>query len=311
MRRCPDRTLRHRITVPLSPSLALHPRRRRLLVAGVLGALAAGVLVACSSSSEPTAPPAERRWTLVWSDEFDGPAGERPSAASWTSDIGTGWGNGQLEYDTDRATNAALDGAGNLVITARRESLGGREYTSARLTTAGKREFRYGKIEARMRLAGGRGLWPAFWMLGTDYATAGWPASGEIDIVELRGHEANTVLASVHGPGYSGGNSITRRHTVAGARFDLDFHVFAVEWTADRVEWFLDGTRYHTVRRADVPGAWPFDKPFYLILNVAVGGTLVGPPDASTTFPRTMAVDWVRVYAPETAIAPATRAALP
>lgn len=266
---------------------------RRRLRPALLGLAAAASLAGCDAS-----PTEGGERVLVWSDEFDGPAGTPPSAENWQYEVGTDWGNAQLEYDTDRASNAALDGQGHLVLTARREAYGGRQYTSARLSTAGRREFRYGRIEGRMKLPSGQGLWPAFWMLGASFPTVGWPAAGEIDIMEFRGQEPTTVHGSLHGPGYSGGAALTRRYTPPATRFDNSFHVFAVEWTKDRIDYFVDGQRYFTVRRSDVPGAWVFDQPFYLILNVAVGGTFVGAPGPATTFPQTMLVDWVRVYAP-------------
>ncbi len=235
-------------------------------------------------------------WTLVWEDEFEGAAGTLPSAANWRFDVGTDWGNAQLEYDTNRADNASLDGNGNLAITARAESFQGRAYTSARITTKGRREFQYGRIAARIKLPVGQGIWPAFWLLGADIDVVGWPQTGEIDVMEYRGQEPRVVLGSVHGPGYSGGNAITRRYELQQARFDDDFHEFSIEWSDARIDFFVDNTLYHTVRRGDVRGEWVFDHPFYIILNVAVGGTFVGAPDAQTRFPQTMLVDWVRVY---------------
>jgi beta-glucanase (GH16 family) len=244
------------------------------------------------------APTEGARWQLAWSDEFDGAEGERPNPAIWGYDVGTGWGNAQLEYDTDRASNSALDGAGHLLITARRESFAGSAYTSARLTTAGRRTVQYGKVEARMKLPRGQGMWPAFWMLGADFPTVGWPESGEIDVMEFRGQEPGTVIGSLHGPGYSGGSALSRRYSPAATRFDNSFHVFTVEWTPERIDWFVDGTRYFGVRREDVPGRWAFDRPFNVILNLAVGGNFVGPPNEFTPFPQSMVVDWVRVYEP-------------
>ena len=236
------------------------------------------------------------RGALVWSDEFDGPAGASPSAENWGYDIGTDWGNAQLEWTTDRPQNVSLDGEGHLVITARREAFQGRQFTAARITTEGKRTFRYGRIEGRMKLPRGRGMWPAFWMLGANLPEVGWPQAGEIDIMEFRGQEPDVILGSVHGPGYSGGNAITERRRVAGVRYDNSFHDYAVEWRPDRIDFFVDGSRYHTVRPQDLPGEWVFDQPFYLILNIAVGGTFVGPPDANTPFPQELVVDWIRVY---------------
>lgn len=259
--------------------------RRAITLAAV-----AVVLFGCSST-EPDA-----SWSLVWSDEFNGPAGSLPDASNWRFDVGTDWGNAQLEFDTDRATNASMDGSGNLAITARQESFNGSAYTSARITTQGKREFQYGRVVARIKLPVGQGIWPAFWALGSNFGTVGWPRAGEIDVMEYRGQEPSIVLGSVHGPGYSAGNAITRRFELQRARFDDDFHEFSIEWQADRIDFFVDQSLYHTVRRTDVPGAWVFNQPFYLILNVAVGGTFVGPPNAQTRFPQVMLVDWVRVY---------------
>jgi len=247
-------------------------------------------LFACSTE------PSDPDFALVWSDEFDGAAGTLPDAGNWRFDIGTGWGNAQLEYDTDRASNASLDGNGHLAITARAEPFNGNAYTSARITTQGKQEFRYGRIVARIKLPVGQGIWPAFWMLGANFPQVGWPQSGEIDVMEYRGQEPRVVHGTIHGPGYSAGNGITRRYELQGARFDDDFHEFRADWSADRIDFFVDGRLYHTVRRSEVPGTWVFDQPFYLILNVAVGGTFVGPPNADTRFPQTMLVDWVRVY---------------
>ncbi len=253
-------------------------------------ALLALLLAGCSSSTEAPAR------TLVWEDTFDGPAGQLPNGANWTFDVGEDWGNAQLEYTTDRASNASLDGNGNLVITARRETFRGRQYTSARLKTAGKRSFQYGRIEGRMKLPRGRGLWPAFWMLGADFPATPWPAAGEIDIMEYRGQEPSTVHGSLHGPGYSAGNARTRSKTLSNARLDNSFHVYAVEWTPEKIEHYVDGELYFTTTKADLPGPWVFNKPFFIILNVAVGGNFVGAPDAITTFPQEMVVDWVRVY---------------
>jgi beta-glucanase (GH16 family) len=249
----------------------------------------------CSASPTASTPPL----ALLWEDQFEGAAGTLPDAANWKFDVGTDWGNAQLEYDTDRASNASLDGAGNLVITARRESFEGRAYTSARLTTASRREFRYGRFEARMKLPTGQGLWPAFWLLGSNFSTVGWPATGEIDVMEYRGQEPSAIQGSLHGPGYSGGAALTTKKTVSGTRFDNSFHVFAVEWFPDRIDYFVDGARYQRIEKTTVPGPWVFDHPFNVILNVAVGGNFVGSPGNFTTFPQSMVVDWVRVYAPQ------------
>ena len=241
----------------------------------------------------------EKEWVITWQDEFEGPAGQLPDANRWVFDVGTGWGNNQLEYDTDRAENVSLDGNGNLAITARREDYLGAEYTSGRITTAGLFDQARGRFEARIQLPVGQGIWPAFWLLGSNFDTIGWPDCGEIDVMEYRGQEPRIVLGSLHGPGYSGGNAISGSYTLPGsAGFDAGFHTFAIEWEEDFVTWLVDNTPYQTFTRNSLPGnaPWVFDHPFYIILNVAVGGNFVGPPDGSTVFPQTMLVDWVRVW---------------
>ena len=248
------------------------------------------------SSTTTLARAAEEGRELIWHDEFEGPAGQSPDPAKWQFDIGTDWGNAQLEYDTDRPENVSLDGAGNLAITAREEPYLGRNYTSGRITTKDLFELQNGRFEARIRLPRGQGIWPAFWMLGADFDEVGWPTCGEIDVMEYRGQEPSVVHGSLHGPGYSAGGAITRRFYLTDSTFDADFHVFAVEWRGDRIDWYVDDQFFQTVTANDVPGEWVFDHPFYMILNVAVGGTFVGPPDATTAFPQTMLVDWVRVY---------------
>jgi beta-glucanase (GH16 family) len=237
-------------------------------------------------------------WSLVWQDEFDGPAGGRPDPAHWSYDVGgDGWGNNQLEFDTDRAENSALDGEGRLVITARREDYGGRQYTSARIHTRGKFERAYGRFEARIRLPTGQGLWPAFWMLGADFPTAGWPGCGEVDVMENRGQHPTIVRGSLHGPGYSGGGN-HGRDTDIGVDLSESFHTYAVEWDPERIVFEVDDQPYFAATPADLPEGteWVYDHPFFIILNVAVGGDYVGWPDGSTTFPQTMLVDHVRVY---------------
>jgi beta-glucanase (GH16 family) len=190
----------------------------------------------------------------------------------------------------------SLDGEGHLVIRAILEP-GGR-YTSARLKTQGVFQVQYGRIEARMKLPFGQGIWPAFWMLGTDIGTVGWPRCGEIDILENIGKEPSTVHGTVHGPGYSGGNGIGFQTALASGRVADDFHVYGVEWSPEHIEFFFDGKSYGQVAPARLPSgaAWAFDKPFFLLLNLAVGGNWPGNPDTTTAFPQTLTVDWVRVY---------------
>jgi beta-glucanase (GH16 family) len=243
------------------------------------------------------------KWPLAWSDEFDGAAGSQPGSATWMYDIGGGgWGNNERQFYTNDAANARLDGKGNLLLTVRASDgslachYGPCDYTSARVLTKGRFEIQYGRIEARIRVPGGFGLWPAFWMLGNDIDQVSWPKSGEIDIMEFVGRRPNVVLGTIHGPGYSGSSSF-------GAEIDLgkpvadDFHVFAVEWRPDHIAWFLDGVQYQEAGPADVaPNAWVFDHPFFLLLNVAVGGSLGGPVDPQMALPQSMAIDYVRLY---------------
>jgi beta-glucanase (GH16 family) len=265
---------------------------RLIILATILAALAGGL----QCGREDT-----KGWQIVWQDEFDGPAGQLPNAGNWRFDVGTGWGNEQLEYDTDRAENVSLDGAGSLAITARRENYLGQSYTSGRINTSGLFEQTRGRFEARIKLPVGQGIWPAFWLLGADFNRVGWPRCGEIDIMEYRGQQPSIVHGSLHGPGYSGAAALTGPFELVGGRFNDDFHVFGVEWSEDRIQWFVDNTLYQTFTYEDLPrnGRWVFDHSFFIILNVAVGGNYVGPPDGSTTFPQTMLVDWVRVYALE------------
>jgi beta-glucanase (GH16 family) len=247
-------------------------------------------------SCEDTAGPEDREWELVWQDEFEGTAGQSPDTVNWTYDIGTDWGNAQLEYDTDRPENVSLDGNGNLAITARAESYMGSFFTSARIKTQGLFEQTFGRFEARIKMPWGPGIWPAFWLLGANIDTVGWPLCGEIDIMEYRGQEPTTVHGTVHGPGYSGGESITQRYDLMGDRFDTDFHVYSIEWGGDYIDFFVDGNYYQKITPDDVTGEWVFNHPFFIILNVAVGGNYVGFPTSGTPFPQTMYVDWVRVY---------------
>jgi beta-glucanase (GH16 family) len=246
---------------------------------------------------EPEGEPLE--WRLLWQDEFDGTAGELPDPSRWTFDVGgDGWGNNQLEFNTDRPENVSMDGEGHLAITARKESYGGNNYTSGRITTSGHFARNHGRFEARIRLPVGQGIWPAFWLLGADFDAIGWPACGEIDIMENRGQEPSIVTGAIHGPGYSGGGALGGRFTLDGAEFHNDFHVFGIEWDEDGIMWTVDGEPYMMLGPSDLPtgSRWVFDHPFFIILNVAVGGNYVGPPNVETSFPQTMLVDWVRVY---------------
>ncbi len=254
------------------------------------------VTLAIASCGSPSDPGTSGR-QLVFQDEFDGPAGQSPDASRWGYDIGTDWGNGQLEYDTSRPKNVSLDGAGHLAITALKESYSGQAYTSARINTKGLFEQARGRFEARIKLPVGQGMWPAFWLLGSNIDTATWPACGEVDVMENRGQAPAVVHGSLHGPGYSGGGAFAAPYQLSSGTFDGDFHVFAVEWTVESITWYVDGTAYQAIAPADLKGRrWVFDHPFFVILDLAVGGNYVGPPDGTTAFPQTMLVDWVRVY---------------
>lgn len=238
-------------------------------------------------------------WQLVWSDEFEGSAGAPPDPRFWTPEVGgDGFGNEQLEFNTDRPENAALDGSGHLVITARRELYQGASYTSARLITRGLVEVSQGRVEARLKMPVGSGMWPAFWMLGASFPETSWPACGEIDVVEYRGQEPGIANAALHGPGYSGGQAIDDSTAVAGGGLNRDFHIFAVEWSADEIVWLVDEYPYHRVTRETLPPltTWVFDQPFFLLLNLAVGGSYVGPVGADTVFPQAFVADYVRAY---------------
>jgi beta-glucanase (GH16 family) len=255
------------------------------------------VINSCTESNELP----DRGYTLVWSDEFDGTTGDSPNPEFWTYDIGTGgngWGNNELQYYTSRTENVHIDGKGNLVIKAIKEPFEGKNYTSARITTKGLKEFRYARIEARIKTPFSQGLWPAFWMLGANIDGVGWPQTGEIDIMELRGQEPSKIIGSIHGPGYSGGEAISQSFQLFDSRFDTDFHVFAVEWGPDFIDFFVDQRLYSRLTPADLPAGsdWVFDRHFFLLLNVAVGGNFVGSPALNSRFPQTMLIDYVRVY---------------
>ena len=243
-------------------------------------------------------------WSLLWSDEFNQADGSAPDSAKWGNDIGGhGWGNSELQYYTARTNNARIE-SGQLVIEARAESYMGRDYTSARLLTKGKWNAEYGRIEARIKIPRGQGIWPAFWMLGSNIDSVGWPNCGEIDILENIGREPTVVHGTVHGPGYSGANSVGRPYSLPGnAAFADQFHIYSVEWTTNQIKWSVDGQQYFVLTPAGLPTgkAWVFNHPHFVILNLAVGGQWPGNPDATTTFPQRMTVDYVRAYGPTNA----------
>ena len=246
----------------------------------------------------------------LFSDEFNGRRTTSIDASKWIAETGGGgWGNEELQYYTDRTDNVRVDGKGNLEIraipVAADDTLdcwyGKCRYTSARLITKGKFQFTYGRAEARIRVPEGDGVWPAFWMLGSDIDKVGWPECGEIDIMEFIGREPSTVYGTLHGPGYSGAKGINRSVSLPQSqKVSSGFHVFAVEWEPAQIRWYFDGKLYSTLTSNDIPSGsrWAFDRPHFLILNFAVGGKWPGGPAASTKFPQSMLVDYVRVTSP-------------
>lgn len=236
---------------------------------------------------------------LVWHDEFDGKTLDR---SKWTVEVNAdGGGNQELQYYVDRPDNLRLDN-GDLVITARNQPYTGKDgqtrpYTSGRINSHHHFATRYGRVEARMKLPKGIGMWPAFWMLGDDIDQVGWPASGEIDIMENVGQEPAMIHGSIHGPGYSGPNGLN----APMASSLTGYHVYAVDWSPERIDFYMDGHRYVARTPASLPkgGQWVFEHPFYLIVNLAVGGSWPGSPTAETTFPQELRVDYVRVWEPK------------
>ena len=272
---------------------------------------------------------------LTMSDEFD--VEGAPNSDIWSFETGTGidgWGNNELQYYTDRPENVTVQN-GLLVITALKEEYNGASYTSARLITKGKFKQAYGRFEARIKVPGGSGLWPAFWLLGENFDLDGWPQCGEIDIMEYRRQEPTKVSGSIHGPGYSGETDpqgqVTKSYDLGNNRYDAGFHVFGIEWGPEYINYYIDDVLYNqitpsdievtpadvvytlndaveaveateespaveAVEATDVTGDWVFNKPFYIIINLAVGGNFPGNPDDGETFPQNMLVDYVRVY---------------
>jgi beta-glucanase (GH16 family) len=255
--------------------------------------------------AQPPILPPTSGYTLAWSDEFSSANGSAPDATKWAYDLGGGgWGNQELESYTSRTQNVQIQN-GNLVITALRENYTGtdgiaRNYTSARLKTQNLFTQAYGRFEARIKIPIGQGIWPAFWMLGNDISQNGWPKCGEIDIMENIGREPGIVHGSLHGPS-SVAHTSDSTATVSlppGKNYSDDFHIYAIQWEPGTVRFYVDSDNYATLTQAQWPvgGQWVFDHPFFMIMNVAIGGAWPGSPDASTQFPQQMLVDYVRVY---------------
>lgn len=248
-----------------------------------------------SAGEENTSPENYPGMTLVWRDEFNGTS---LNTSDWTYETGTGnngWGNNELQYY--RQENLSL-ADGFLTITAKRESFGGREYTSSRIKTQDKKTFRYGRIDFRAKLPKGKGIWPALWMLGNNISTVSWPASGEIDIMELVGGglgKDNTVHGTIH---YDNNGTYTNTggsFTLPSGDFSDKFHVFSIIWEATSIKWLVDGVQFHSVDTSS-PALSEFNNHFFLLINLAVGGNWPGNPDGSTVLPQRMMVDYVRVF---------------
>jgi beta-glucanase (GH16 family) len=244
------------------------------------------------------APASYSGYTLIWSDEFN----TNSLSSAWANQNGDGcpnlcgWGNNELEYYTDRPDNIFFQD-GKLIIEAKKESFSGKNYTSSKIVSSGKKFFKYGRVDIRAKLPKGKGIWPALWMMPQSSVYGGWPKSGEIDIMELVGHEPNKVYATVHyGPG-PGSINISRGYTLPSGIFNDEFHVFSMEWKQGQIKFFVDNNLYSTINKTDIGNnTWPFNEEFYFIFNLAVGGNWPGSPDATTYFPQWMIVDYVRVY---------------
>jgi beta-glucanase (GH16 family) len=285
------------------PNRAKHTKWLLILGAILLIGVLAVVLGLPHTKKQPPAPtitPTPEGWKLAWADEFDAPDGSAPDSAKWNfSTGGGGWGNAEMQYYTDRIENAYIED-GSLVIEAREEEGFGFPYTSVRINTLGKGDWTYGRFEVRAKLPYGQGIWPAIWMLPSNYTYGGWPASGEIDIMELIGHEPGRVYGTLH---------YGMPRTQSGDHYDLpeekrfadDYHVFALEWEAGEMRWYVDDDLYQAQTEwftSSTSGKYPapFDHNFHIIMNIAVGGRWPGYPDETTEFPQTMRVDYVRVY---------------
>jgi len=244
--------------------------------------------------------PADKNWTFeatpVWADEFEYTG--KPDPAKWSFDIGgNGWGNNELQYYTDNMNNARV-GDGKLTITARKESLGGREYTSARIVTKNKGDWTYGRFEIKAKLPTGKGTWPAIWMLPTDWVYGGWPKSVEIDIMEHVGYDQDKVHVTVHTEAYNHSINTQRGANKVVANASTSFHLYRVDWTPDAVRGFIDNEQmFEFMNDGKGSASWPFDKRFHLLMNIAFGGNWGGAQGIDTDiFPQSMKVDYVRVY---------------
>jgi len=281
----------------MAPKKSLNPAFATFVI--VLLSLPAVAQITTNPSRPARAQRLQKSWTMIWNDEFNGTDGTLPDSSKWTYDLGGGgWGNNELETYTNSTTNVQQKG-GNLVITATKVGTNFASYYSARIRTQGLFDVEYGRIEARIKIPYGQGMWPAFWMLGSDINTNPWPNCGEIDIMENIGKEPTTIHGTIHGPGYSGANGIGSPFSFPNnAKFSDDFHVYAIEWDASEIRFYVDDNLYATRTTAQIPNGttWVYNHKFFIIMNVAIGGGWPGNPDSTTVFPQTMQVDYVRVY---------------
>ncbi|QAV71043.1 glycoside hydrolase family 16 protein [Salinibacterium sp. UTAS2018] len=299
---------RKRVT-PLAITLLAVALLLSVLLVSQIGDSASGPPVASDEPNDLASPPPDPQLpgrSLVWSDEFDGPAGSAPNPDNWTNEVGgEGWGNNELQFYTEGVANAALDGTGNLVITARALDplasdqscwYGPCSFTSARLISADKVTVEFGRVEARIQVPGAGGVWPAFWMLGEDLSEVDWPEAGEIDVMEFVGNSPTQIFGTIHGPGYSGEQSFGGVLGLGTPVAD-EWHEVAVEWSPGRIVWEVDGTVYHEAVPADVaPNSWVFDQPFFLLVNLAVGGDFGGDLSDDITQPQEYRLDYIRAY---------------
>jgi len=241
-----------------------------------------------------TAPASYVGLSLKWSDEFNENSIDNNI---WGYDLGGGgWGNNELETYTNNSKNSFVTSGGYLVLEARQEPFGSANYTSARMLTMGKQDFTYGRIDVRAKLPKGQGVWPAIWMLGSNISNTPWPACGEIDMMELLGNQPNKVYGTAHWSNGGQNAQLGGSYTMPSGDFSQGFHVFSILWNSSEIGWYIDNQKYFTAPKSSMVGTYPFDKPFFIILNVAVGGAWPGNPDGTTVFPQRMIVDYIRVF---------------
>lgn len=272
-----------------------------ILILVLITIFTALAITSCAGENKPAPAGDEGEWELVWSDGFEG---TELDSSKWEYQLGTGaeygltgWGNNELQFYTGREKNVYLEN-GHLFITALEENFEGMDYTSGRIRTLNKGDWKFGKIEARAKLPEGQGIWPAIWMMPTEQVYGGWPKSGEIDIMELVGHKPSVLHGTVHfGPDWPENEQISASTELQNGTFGDSFHLFGIEWEEDEIRWYLDGKEYHRVTSRDLdPFHYPFNEKFHLIMNLAVGGNWPGNPDSTTVFPQSLIVDYVRVY---------------